>query len=222
MEPRIDLAPLYAYKPAKSGFRPGCFFVSECSPFSSAPDDCRSKSFETYISAECSRSQTPPRLPGAQSHDRWPHRSCPPPGAWAQASFRLIQSGPGGNCPTAPRGQYQGMKHLKKRKDFLAAARGWKWVMPGLVLQARQNRDAAHAEPRVGFTASRRVGGAVARNRAKRRLREVARAELAGRAREGFDYVVIARKAALMRPYGDLLDDLKTAVARLHAKARRN
>lgn len=94
--------------------------------------------------------------------------------------------------------------------------------MPGLVLQARQVQDAAHDEARVGFTASRRVGGAVARNRARRRLREVVREVLADRACEDFDYVVIARKAALERPYGDLLDDLKTAVARLHAKAHRS
>jgi len=114
------------------------------------------------------------------------------------------------------------MKHLKKRTDFLAVARGWKWVMPGLVLQAGHNRQAASSEPRVGFTASRRVGGAVERNRAKRRLREVVREVLEARARENFDYVVIARKAALARPYSDLLNDLKTAVARIHAKAHKS
>ncbi len=114
------------------------------------------------------------------------------------------------------------MKHLKKRADFLKAARGWKWVMPGLVLQARRSVRAPEREARVGFTASRRVGGAVARNRARRRLREVARECLASRARRNFDYVVIARREALKRPYGDLLDDMKTAIARIHAKAHKS
>ncbi len=72
---------------------------------------------------------------------------------------------------------------------------------------------------RVGFTCSKKVGNAVARNRAKRRLREVARAVLPGEGREGWDYVLIGRPeitAAL--PFAQLLSDLSAALARVHAK----
>ncbi len=114
------------------------------------------------------------------------------------------------------------MNHLKKRSDFLKAAKGCKWVMPALVLQvrAREAGDDAGGAARIGFTASRRVGGAVQRNRAKRRLREAVRAVLENSARENFDYVIIARKAVLSRPFDAVLDDLKIAVTRLHKRAR--
>ncbi len=93
--------------------------------------------------------------------------------------------------------------------------------MPGLVLQlrVRSGADDTGKEARVGFTASRRVGGAVQRNRAKRRLREAARAVLENGARANFDYVIIARRAVLSRSFDAVLDDLKTAAARLHKKA---
>jgi len=88
--------------------------------------------------------------------------------------------------------------------------------MPGLVLQAaRQPKNAAcGAAVRVGFTASRKVGNAVVRNRAKRRLREVARV-LAERGRPGTDYVLIARAGTADRPYMALVADLETALRRV-------
>ncbi|MFN3961277.1 MAG: ribonuclease P protein component, partial [Parvularculaceae bacterium] len=61
---------------------------------------------------------------------------------------------------------------LRKRKDFLAAARGRKRAERGLVLQANFRND--ENPPRVGFTVTRKVGCAVERNRAKRRLRAAA------------------------------------------------
>ena len=71
---------------------------------------------------------------------------------------------------------------------------------------------------RVGFTASKRVGGAIARNRAKRRLREAVARVMPGHAKPGHDYVVIARAATLHRKFDDLLQDLETALARVGAK----
>jgi ribonuclease P protein component len=107
------------------------------------------------------------------------------------------------------------LARLKKRAEFLhVAAKGRKWTTPGLILQALP-RDAAGVA-RVGFTASRRVGIAVARNRARRRLREAARRALGGHARPG-DYVVIARQATLARDFADLIGDLETALRRLGA-----
>jgi len=67
----------------------------------------------------------------------------------------------------------------------------------------------------AGFTATRKVGGAVVRNRAKRRLREAARLLLPEHGHAGFDYVFIARSGAPSRPWPRLLDDMKSALIRL-------
>ncbi len=72
-------------------------------------------------------------------------------------------------------------------------------------------------EPRVGFTASRKVGNAVARNRARRRLRAAAREVMPNAARAGHDYVIVARGATLARPYRALVGDLEEAMRRLGA-----
>lgn len=68
---------------------------------------------------------------------------------------------------------------------------------------------------RVGFTASRKVGKAVVRNRARRRLKAVAREILPLFALPGHDYVLIARAGTVDRPYPALIRDLKKALKRL-------
>ncbi len=73
----------------------------------------------------------------------------------------------------------------------------------------------AEAGLRVGITVSRRVGNAVARNRARRRLRAIARETLPGQAKPGHDYVLIGRKGTLSRPYDALRGDLEEALAKL-------
>ena len=82
-----------------------------------------------------------------------------------------------------------------------------------------QARDRADERPliRAGFTATRKIGGAVVRNRAKRRLREAARMILPLHGRAGFDYVFIARGGTTARPWPRLLDDVKSALIRLAA-----
>lgn len=72
-------------------------------------------------------------------------------------------------------------------------------------------------EIRLGITASRKVGNAVARNRVRRRLREAARLVLPTNAAPGHDYVLIGRAATLQRPFPMLLADLQSALRRLHA-----
>jgi ribonuclease P protein component len=70
---------------------------------------------------------------------------------------------------------------------------------------------------RVGFTATKKIGGAVVRNRAKRRLREAARLLIPEHGRLGCDYVLIARGGTTARPWERLLDDVKSALISLAA-----
>lgn len=115
---------------------------------------------------------------------------------------------------------------LLKRSEFLRAARrGRKAARPGLVLQAyareRETENSAlsdrqGASPfggmRVGLTASRKVGNAVIRNRARRRLRAAAAEVLPVCGRPGTDYVLIARAETAVRPFDALLADLRSAL----------
>ena len=108
------------------------------------------------------------------------------------------------------------MEHLKIRSDFLRAARGIRRVAPGLTLEICANP--AYPKPRVGFTASRKVGGAVVRNRAKRRLRAVAAEVLAAQGLPGTDYVLVARQGTVSRPFDALKSDLAEALRTAHLK----
>jgi ribonuclease P protein component len=109
---------------------------------------------------------------------------------------------------------------LKKRPSFLAvAATGKKWVAPGLILQFGTVRsdEETIAVARYGLTASKRVGNAVCRNRAKRRLRALVQEILIPHAKPNRDYVLVARTTTLTRKYSDLRDDLIMALKRMKA-----
>jgi ribonuclease P protein component len=123
------------------------------------------------------------------------------------------------DCAPASSGAIPRLKH---RAEFLrVAGAGRKFVAPGLILQVLRRDPVGVAAPgaddakRVGYTASRKVGIAVARNRARRRLREAVAEIMPGCAAPGHDYVLVARAATLKRPYSALVEDLKTALRRL-------
>lgn len=108
------------------------------------------------------------------------------------------------------------LRRLKVRPQFLAAAKGLARPCGAVLIQTR---DRADGDPAIGigFTATKRIGGAVVRNRAKRRLREAARQLIPAHGIAGADYVLIARQACAERPWPRLLDDVKTALIRLAA-----
>ena len=108
---------------------------------------------------------------------------------------------------------------LTKRADFLSAARARRMSRPGFTLQARRRADdEAPGLVRVGFTCSKKVGNAVARNRAKRRLRALARDVLPESGRPGWDYVLIGRpEITATRDFATLRAELFSAVEAVHA-----
>lgn len=113
---------------------------------------------------------------------------------------------------------------LKRRPEFLAvAASRRRWVAPGLILQAARRPEESDLPlaPRIGFTASRKVGIAVVRNRARRRLKAAAEQVLPRHGAPGFDYVAIARDGTVSRPFAELLADFATALDRLNASAKK-
>lgn len=107
-------------------------------------------------------------------------------------------------------------ERLRRRADFLKAARsGRKVAMRSLVLQALHRGD-DQAGVRIGFTVSRKVGNSVERNRVRRRLREAVRLRAGSFMRAGYDYVVIGRRAALTTPFARIVTDLETAFRKIH------
>ena len=105
---------------------------------------------------------------------------------------------------------------LRNRPEFLALNRARRQGTAGMLVQGRC-RDDGDTQVRVGFTCSKKVGNAVARNRAKRRLREVARLVLPEHGRAGWDYALIGKPGATAsRPFEDLCRDFAYALKKLH------
>jgi len=103
---------------------------------------------------------------------------------------------------------------LKKRKDFLRIAQANnKYILPGLVLQVAKNDSQDSDDVRIGFTVSKKVGCAVERNRAKRRLKALSN-QVFGKAEryKGCDFVVIGRSATVKRPFDKLKADMEIAL----------
>lgn len=99
---------------------------------------------------------------------------------------------------------------LKKRHEFLRVRNGARFHGAAFVLEGRLREPADTAPARFGFTATKRLGGAVQRNRIRRRLKAAITAA-SGAAAAGADYVIIARAAAAEAPFQEIVDDLGKA-----------
>jgi ribonuclease P protein component len=110
------------------------------------------------------------------------------------------------------------VERLKIRADFLRAAKGIRKVEGAITLETCASPAASPRSLRVGFTASKKIGNAVARNRAKRRLRAAASQLLPLLGRPGHDYVLVARGTTVARPFPALLSDISTALKAAHKK----
>jgi ribonuclease P protein component len=112
-------------------------------------------------------------------------------------------------------------ERLKKRRDFLAAAKGRKAARRAFVLEAVERKD-EDGLARLGFTVSKRTAkSAVERNRIRRRLREAARFVTAEEWRPGHDYVLVGRRNALTEPFAKLRSALGEALAEAAGKLHR-
>lgn len=122
----------------------------------------------------------------------------------------------------AVKGQVVKLATLKSRSQFLAVRGGGRWSGPAFVLEGkvRGARQAGIEGPRFGFTVTKKMGNAVARNRMRRRLREAVRITQAEHADPRFDYVLIAREQALDRPFDVLRKDLVSAFKRVNLGPR--
>lgn len=171
---------------------------------STGPFD-RSTACEADLPTQQDRPQAPAWLQGQDGDGRRPERHRRPPGPRPEEAFRLTIQHP---TPT----------RLKRRADFLAAARGRRVHCGPFTLQAgrRVTADAEQgvAGARIGFTVTKKVGNAVERNRIRRRLREAVRGSEALSPAPETDYVVVARREALAVPFSRLKAELEAAVRR--------
>src|SRR5881398_298483 len=142
---------------------------------------------EAHLPAEQSRPQAPARVPQPHGDGRRPQGPERPPRPRPQEAQRLTT--------------------LRKRADFLAANSGRRVSTPGFLLLVRDRKDSDPAM-RVGFTVTKKIGGAVVRNRMKRRFRALAREIVPTKGHAGADHVMIGRAKGIERDFGLLRDEL--------------
>lgn len=110
----------------------------------------------------------------------------------------------------------EGVRRLKRRSQFLKAARGNRAGRAAFGLQVV---PVLQPTAGVGFTVTKKIGNSPERNRIKRRLRAAASA-CADDFRPGHDYVLLARREALSLPYAKLVADLGGLISRVHDESR--
>lgn len=114
------------------------------------------------------------------------------------------------------------LERLRQRADFLHVAKGRRSFAPAFVVQGSRRGGPANPatapSARFGLTITKKTGTAVERNRMRRRLREAIKMALGMDARPGCDYVIVAQREALTRPFSAMVADLERAVADINAK----
>lgn len=182
---------------------------------------------ETDLSAEPARAQAAARVPQAHGNTGWRARDRPPASQGAQAPLCLTLGCQQGrrrrqHAPFACPSETMRIATLKRRAEFVRIRGGARWSTGSLVLETKPRADTREGkgglvdDPRFGFTVTKKIGGAVVRNRVRRRLKEAVRALPPGFARPGHDYVLIARAGAFACPFALLQRDLAVAFGRVH------
>jgi ribonuclease P protein component len=156
--------------------------------------ELKGMSDEAHLPAEQSRPQAASRVPQPHGDGGRSQGAERPPRTRPQEAQRLIT--------------------LTKRADFLAANAGLRATTPGFVLLVRDRKDSDPAM-RVGFTVTKKIGGAVVRNRMKRRFRALAREVFPVKGLAGADHVMIGRAKGVERDFGLLRTELAGALDRL-------
>jgi ribonuclease P protein component len=146
---------------------------------------------EAHLPAEQSRPQAPARIPVPHGNAGRPQGAECTPRARPQEAQRLV--------------------NLRKRADFVAANSGKRASTPGFILLVRDRKDRDPAM-RVGFTVTKKIGGAVIRNRMKRRFRALAREIVPAKGFAGADHVMIGRAKGIERDFGLLRSELVGAL----------
>jgi ribonuclease P protein component len=109
---------------------------------------------------------------------------------------------------------------LRRRAEFQRVSRGRRTQVETFTLQVNARAgapplDAADNRARAGFTVTKKIGGAVERNRIRRRLKEALRRAEAVAPAPGHDYVLMARREALTRPFDALIADIERAFSQI-------
>jgi ribonuclease P protein component len=156
--------------------------------------ELKGMSDEAHLPAEQPGPQAAPRVPQPHGDRRRTQGAERPPRARPQEAQRLVT--------------------ISKRADFIAANGGLRTTTPGFILLVRDRKD-SDPQMRVGFTVTKKIGGAVVRNRMKRRFRALAREIVPAKGMAGADHVMIGRANGIERDFSQLRAELAGALDRL-------
>ena len=172
---------------------------------------------QTDFSAEQPEAQAAPRVPRAHGDQERPENPGLTSRQGPQAANRLASQGAARPHPIDKNTPPLGVERLRFRREFLYVASGYSERRKLIVVQGRR-RDAGRPLAGEGFTTTKKIGGSVVRNRARRRLREAARMLLPHLGVAGADYVFIARQETADAPWPRLLDDMEIALISLRRR----
>jgi ribonuclease P protein component len=175
-----------------------------------------SRGHQAHFSTEQPEAQAAPRVPFAHGHEERSEDPGAPPRQGPQAPQRLSN-----DDRTYPESAFNDvslpLERLTARREFLYVAAGASERKRCLVVQGRP-RPQPRPSAGDGYTATRKVGNSVVRNRARRRLREAVRIHLPRLGLPGVDYVFIARQDTADCPWPRLLDDMESALVTLRRR----